>query len=424
MPNRLIAPDYTPITSLTLPEIEHTNLDNSLAVLLAKNDAQAIFKMEMVFEAGSKYQVNPSMALVFSKLLLGGTKHRKSQDIYAELDQYGGFVEISQKTEQLYLTIYGLERYFDQYLNVLQDIIENSIFPEEEIEHHKKVAIQTHKLNLEKPSYLGREAFRNIVFGNQNPYGKVYDTEQIEALSQSELLSFYAEYIQNKSFTIFLTGHITEESFSSLNSCFGQKHRQEVQDTVIGFEDFPAQSRVIERKDKLQSTVILGRKVIGRSHEDFNKLRFTNSLFAGYFGSRLMKNIREEKGYTYGISGSVVPTAEVAYWMVATDVVKENTLNTLQEIDKEISLLQQHLVDSNEMETVRNYMMGSLAGSMSNIFEVMDWHKIIYLNRLNANYFDKYITEIQSVNSQDVLMMAQKYFDKQTLTEVVVGERI
>ena len=146
-----------------------------------------------------------------------------------------------------------------------------------------------------------------------------------------------------------------------------------------------------------------------------------NEVFGGYFGSRLMKNIREEKGFTYGISSNMPSFRREGYFLIGTDVNKENTQQTLDEIQKEIHILQTVPVLEDELETVKNYMAGEFVGSLNTPFEIADRYKVILLDQLPADFLTTYIQKIRAVSPADIMEMANQYLKTGSLSEVVVG---
>ena len=158
-----------------------------------------------------------------------------------------------------------------------------------------------------------------------------------------------------------------------------------------------------------------------RKHPDYFPMLLLNEILGGYFGSRLMKNIREEKGLTYGISSNLALFSQAGYFVIGTDVKREFTQQTIDEIHKEIKILQTELVDESELETVKNYMVGSFAGSLNTPFDIADRYKVIFSEKLPLDFYQNYIPNIQQISAIQLLEIANKYLGLETLTEIVVG---
>jgi zinc protease len=181
------------------------------------------------------------------------------------------------------------------------------------------------------------------------------------------------------------------------------------------------ESILIEKEGAMQSSIRMGKQLITRKHPDFFTMMLLNEILGGYFGSRLMKNIREEKGLTYGISSNLALFGQAGYFVIGTDVKREFTQQTIDEIHKEIKILQTELVTENELETVKNYMVGSFAGSLNTPFDITDRYKVIFSENLPLDFYQNYIPNIQQISNVMLLEAANKYLDVDSLFEIVVG---
>ncbi|WP_341228052.1 pitrilysin family protein [uncultured Arcticibacterium sp.] len=424
MLERSQAPAFKSVESVKLAEAEKDIFQNEIPLYSVGFASQEVIKLELVFEAGSAFEKKRGTSALFSKLLLGGTKTRTGSEIMAGFDQYGGFIEVSSRIERLYIVLYGLPKYLDKYLAIIKDMLENSVFPEDELELQRKISLQNMRLNMEKSSYLANREFKRAMFGSLNPYGSVLNGEDFETVTREDLINFYESNVQGKSFRIFASGNVKEKEKQLLNNFFGKESYMAQNRLDIPFEIFNPSKKLVTLENKMQSTIRLGKPLFDRLHPDFFPMAVTNTVFGGYFGSRLMTNIREDKGFTYGISSSINPLRGFGYMMIGSDVVKENTEDTLKEIEKEINLLRNEEVSQNELETVKNYMSGSFAGSITTAFELMDKHKNIILSELPSDYYDSFIDRINSVTTLQVSEVANKHLSMQALSEVVVGEKI
>ena len=167
----------------------------------------------------------------------------------------------------------------------------------------------------------------------------------------------------------------------------------------------------------------MGRLAINRIHPDFPGLQVLNCLLGGYFGSRLMANIREDKGYTYGIGSAVVSMRDAGYFFIATEVGADVCTAALGEIEKEVNLLKSSLVESPELDLVRNYMLGSMLGSLENAFSHADKFKNVYFSGLDYGYYDDYIKTVKNIDREEIMRLAAKYLDFENFTKVIVGRK-
>ncbi|WP_394993543.1 M16 family metallopeptidase [Emticicia sp.] len=421
--DRTIAPPSKKIEHVNIPKAEIILLDNQIAVYSIQAGEQPVSRLELIFDAGSRFEANTGESLFTSKMLAEGTKYRSGTEISQYFDQFGAFLEINQSTERLIITVHGMTKHLPKLLSQLQEMISESVIPEKELLMQKNIASQTLKVNLEKTAYVAGQVFREQIYGATHPYGKSLNQSLIENIDRKSLRGFYEKQIQGKQFKIFLAGKFGENEIQALNQSFGQMALKNIENegSSTDFTTLKAENILVEKPENLQSSIRLGRKLFNRSHPDFLKFLVTNTIFGGYFGSRLMKNIREDKGFTYGISSSIVPQKEGGYLVMGTDVKKEFTQQTLNEIFKEINILQNELVDENELETAKNYMIGSFVGSLNTPFDVADRQKIILLDNLPADYYQNYIKNIRAVSASEVMEIANKYYNPEDMCEVVVG---
>jgi len=166
----------------------------------------------------------------------------------------------------------------------------------------------------------------------------------------------------------------------------------------------------------------MGLPFINRSHPDFPAVQVLNTVLGGYFGSRLMNNIREDKGYTYGIGSGIAAYKQAAALFIATEVGTDVCKAATIEIEKEINLLKTDLVPAEELSLVRNYMLGSLLGSLENVFSHADKFKNLYFSGLDYEYYDRYTDVVKSITAGELLKLANEYLDFDRFYKVIVGK--
>ncbi len=421
--DRTIAPPSKKIEHVNIPIAEKILLDNQIPVYTIRAGEQHVMRLELIFEAGSRFETNTGESLFTTKMLSEGTKNHSGVEISEYFDQFGAFLEITHSAERLVFTVHGMTKHLPKLLPMLQEMISESVIPQKELLMQKNIASQTLKVNLEKTAYVAGQIFREQIYGATHPYGKSLSLALIENINQKSVQDFYKNQIQGKQFKVFLSGNFGEYEIKALNDVFGQIPVNKAKNQANSTEFLPAkiENMLVERAENMQSSIRVGRKLFNRSHPDFFKFLVTNTIFGGYFGSRLMKNIREEKGFTYGVSSSLVPQKDGGYLVIGTDVKKEFTQQTINEIFKEIKTLQTNLVEENELETAKNYMIGSFIGSLNTPFEVSDRQKVIILDDLPSDFYENYIKNIRAVSATEVMEIANKYYKLEDLCEVVVG---
>lgn len=424
MLDRTIAPPAQSIEKVNILKANQTSLTNGLTLYTIQAGEQPVLRLELIFDAGNKYDKSIIGTSFFTaKMLIEGTNQRSAAEISESFDQYGAFLEVNQTADRASIMVYGMTQHLAKVLPIIREMLLDSVIPEKELEIQRKIAIQNLKVNQEKTAFVASQIFREKIFSSDNAYGRSLKEENINQISRNDIVEFYQNHFKNRPFKVFLSGKFDETEINLVDEYLGSIEVNSIEaiKPIIIPENQSSGKLLVEKPENVQSTIRLGRTLFNRTHPDFNKFIVTNTILGGYFGSRLMKNIREEKGFTYGISSSLIPLAETGYLVIGTDVKKEFTTQTIEEIHKEIRILQTEKVSDDELDTVKNYLIGSFVGSLNTPFEIADRQKNVILDKLPEDFYEKYIERIRSVSAEDILEIANKYYQIEGLSEVVVG---
>ncbi|MEA5137654.1 M16 family metallopeptidase [Arcicella rigui] len=421
--DRVKSPDFQTIKSVNIPRIESLTFANGTPIHYISVGEQPVMKLEISFEAGNWFETQNGVSLFVAKMLGEGTSKHSAAEINAFFDQYGAFIEFGHGLDRANMTVYGLTKYLGNLLPMVYEILHDAIFPEKELAVFKNIQLQTLQVNTEKSSFVANKVFRKKAFGDTHPYGNSLDEASIQQIEREHLQAFYQSFWYNKKAKIFLSGKITEHEVRLVEEYFGKNVITEAQEHEVSIvkQSERQEPILIEKTSAMQSSIRMGKQLMTRKHPDYFNMLVLNETLGGYFGSRLMKNIREEKGLTYGISSNVSPFSRSGYFVIGTDVKREFTQQTIDEIHKEIQRLQNELIQPDELEVVKNYMIGSFAGSLNTPFDIADRYKVIFSENLPESFYDNYIANLQAVTSEMVLETANKYLAIDTLVEVVVG---
>ncbi|HWV28995.1 MAG TPA: pitrilysin family protein [Dyadobacter sp.] len=421
--DRTIAPDFKIIQTVNLPEPQSYTLDNGIALHVINIGEQPVVRLECIFEAGNWYENETAASYFAVKMLTEGVEGMTSQEISEAFDRLGAFTDLTHTSDRVGIVVYCLSRFLPEVLPLVQKLIRSATFPEKEFQELKNITLQNLKVNREKTAYLSTTQFRTRLFGTSHPYGQSQTPEGIESLGIDAVRAHYERFIRNGKFTAVLAGQVTDADVQHLNAALGQNSFDNEPDNISfdASETYQGDETIVERPESVQSSIRMGRVLFNRHHPDYFKMLVTNEILGGYFGSRLMKNIREEKGLTYGISSHLVTLRHEGYLMIGTDVKKEFTQQTIDEIKKEIHRLQTEPVGAEELQTVKSFMAGEFAGSLNTAFEVADRRKILLLDSLPANFFNQYIDRIHATTAEDVMAMANSYLRPEDMVTVIAG---
>jgi len=423
MLDRTQSPAFQAIQEISLPAVQTHTLANGIPLYLVDVDQQPVLRIECIFDAGTWHEQTPSSGFFALKMLAEGLPNRTSAQISEYFDRYGAFLELSSGPDRSSVVVYCLTKFLPDILPVLRQLLTEPTFPDKELTDLRTITLQNLRVNYEKNAYLAGVLFRQKLFGADHPYGRSQQPDQIAQLTQPDVVDFYERVLQNRPFRVLVAGKATAQDVALIDRELGQISLRTDELPIPDYLPITADGlpTLAEKPDSIQSSIRLGRRLFTRSHPDFFRMVVTNEILGGYFGSRLMKNIREEKGFTYGISSNMPSFRRDGYFLIGTDVNRENTQQTLDEIRKEIRILQTQPVPAHELETVKNFMAGEFVGSLNTPFEIADRYKVVLLDNLPADFLTTYIQNLRAVSADDVLAMANQYLADGDLNEIVVG---
>ena len=361
--------------------------------------------------------------LEYDFLLKNGTSKRTAFEINEHFEYYGAYLNRTCFSETANISLHCLNKHLKEVLPVVEELITDSVFSEEELAIYKQNQIQRLKVNLQKCDFIANRYIDEYLFGRNHPYGKYTTIADFEALSRDAILQFFKDYYVSGQCVIFVAGKLPADIFEQLNSAFGHLPLNKKPLPVKSHIITPAtnrKQRVINDENGVQGAIRIGRPFPNRHHPDFIKTQVLNNIFGGFFGSRLMSNIREDKGYTYGIHSYFQNHVETGALVISTEAGRDVCEATIAEVYKEMKILQEDLVDEEEMLLVRNYMIGSILGDLDGPFQIINRWKNYVLNGLDASYFYTSIDTIKTISAEEIQELAKKYLNPEDYYELVV----
>lgn len=424
MLNRAQAPEFKTIEKVDFIKATETFLDNGLPVYSIDTGSQELTKVELVFNAGMYYQDRSLLAHTTNALLESGTTKYNAQQISENIDFYGSFLELEVGQDFSSISLYALNKYLNESLVYIEEILKNAVYPQSEIDIHLANKKQQFQINSGKVSHLARRKFTELLFGTKHPYGVEVKEQDYDSLKQKDIIDFYKHYYNSKNCFIVVAGCLPKDINTILNKHFGKDNWGNYSASAnknYSITTTTQKKNLIEKKDAIQSAIRIGRVLFNKTHEDYFKFQVLNSVLGGYFGSRLMANIREEKGYTYGIGSGLSSMVHSGYFCISTEVGADVTQPALTEIYKEVKLLREELVSADELESVRNYILGQFLRSVEGPFALAEKFKAVKEFGLDYSYYDKYFKAVQTVTPHELRDLANKYLQEKDLIECVAG---
>jgi zinc protease len=422
--NRTIPPPIKDAVEfeLILKPCSRFSLACGAPVYYVNDGTEEVAHIEMVFAAGNSYENKNLVAATTNHLLKNGTGNRTALEINEHFEFHGAYLNRTCHNENATITLHCLSRHLKELLPAIREIITDSIFPEEEIEIFKKNSIQRLSVNLKKCDFVANRLIDQYLYGPEHPYGRVSNVADINEVSRKDLVGFFENFYRQGKCTIFAAGKLPDDFENLLNANFGDLDLNQSIPSVTHKKETNSEkrSRVINDTKGVQGAIRIARPFPNRHHPDFKKVAVLNTLFGGFFGSRLMGNIREEKGYTYGIHSLLENHIRDSAWVISTEAGKDVCEATIDEVYKEMKILREELIDDEELLLVKNYMMGVSLGDIDGPFHVISRWKSLILNELDESYFYEAVNTIKNISAGELKDLANKYLVPDDFFELVV----
>lgn len=424
MPNRSPAPPVHEVSNLILPQPKFVRLDNGIPVYVLDYPGQEIVKIEAVFHAGRPEEDKRLVARATSRLLREGTRTRTGAEIAEHIDFYGGTLTVPTNLDTANIILFSLKKYAAELIPVFAEVLQEPVFPETELETFKTTNVQELLVELEKVEVLAYRKITELIFGENHPYGYNSIPDDYAALTRSDLLRFFDSWYTPANCLLFASGSIGDEVLHLLNQHLGQnKKAGKKPDTLPAQPAQPARPAQINlsRPGSLQTAIKIGRRAFNRRHPDFNGLFVLNAILGGYFGSRLMMNIREKKGFTYNIYSTLDSYLNDGCLYIATEVNPGKVAAAVREIFSEMKKLRDKPVGDDELHMVRNYLLGMLLNGLDGPLNTSDVVRSLIVEGLTGREFDDMVATIRSITPAQLQALAGRYLQPEDFWVVTVG---
>ena len=426
--NRKTPPPIRPMGDFQLLRPERLRMKNGMPLNVIRAGSQEVVRLDILIGGGQWHQTQALQALFTNRMLREGTTSLTSSQIAEKLDYYGAWLELSSAVNYGFVTLYSLNKYFPHTLAIIADMLMNPTFPEKEMEVVVETNRQQFLVNSTRVEVIARKQLNRSLFGVQHPFGRFAEASDYDRITTDVLREFYRKYYHSGNSSVYVSGRVTPEIIRCIEAHLGDAPWGETQimpPLQLQEPQSIAEKHVfVEKADALQSSLKMGGFLMDRTHPDFLKARVMVTLFGGYFGSRLMSNIREDKGYTYGIGAGIVNCPGSGVLVVTTEADNQYIDAIIGEVYQEMDRLCNDLAPQEELEIVRNYMLGDMYRSYEGPFSLSDAWIYTETAELDDEFFVRSLDAIRSVTSEEIRTLAQRYFCKEKLIEVVAGKKV
>ena len=408
--------------SITVPMPDVTTLANGVKVYSLDCSDQDVIRFSFVFRAGTSVQDVPFSASSTANLLSEGSSRHSAQEIAEILDYHGSYFDVSLDRDYAVINFVSLLKYFPQTLDIAREILLMPAFTDEEVSIYCEKHKQRLSVERSKVATKARELFTASLFGVDHPYGVSYSETEYDKLTRDDVVSFYQKRYTAGNCFVVGSGKVGVKERAMIAALAGDIPAGG--DT--GVPDFPAPAGVTfsfgAQKDAVQSAVRAGTILFPRTHPDFTAMQVVSTVLGGYFGSRLVRNLREEHGYTYGAFSSMVNLEHAGYLAIATEVATEVTADSVEQIYAEIERLRTELVPEEELQMVKNIMTGEVMRVLDGPFGIADVTIENVTNGTDNDYNNRWLAEVRAITPERVRDMARKYLSREKFTTVIVGD--
>lgn len=425
MLNRTIQPIVNPIEHIDMVQAEKRLLSNGIPVYFINAGSQDVVKIDFIFEAGTWFQSANLVASLCNSMLEEGSRNFSAAEIAERFDFYGAYIQLVADQNYGFANVVSLGKHLPSILEVTEDMLKHSIFPEYELEVLIDKNKQKFLLENEKVRTLCQKKFTQVMFGEEHPYAMNNKLEDFDQINREMLVQFYQTYYHSGNCRIIAAGRIDESVLGLLEIHFGGNdwNQKRMPATEFGMNPSPLKFHHVEKANGSQSAIRVGKMWVSKSHPDYIPLSILVTIFGGYFGSRLMANIREDKGYTYGIGSFVLSLKYASYLIISTEVGNEYVEPTRKEIAFEMRRLQTEPVEESELATLKSYLLGEFLRDFDGPFALAGSFKAINDFDLDYSFYDRYLNTLRNITPEELMKLAQQYLSPDDCYTVVAGSK-
>jgi predicted Zn-dependent peptidase len=423
MSQSLEAPQIQVIKELQLPVYDTGKLSNGMDIHTLKGGTEPVIKMEVVFRAGASFEAKPGVAEFMAGLLSEGTQRLSSVALAEEIESLGATLFTRGGVDTVRIRLLTLTRFFPDLIRVVTEVIHQPAFDAGELKVYADNKVERLKIDLKKNEVLAYRHLTEAIFGPTHPYGKNVHPEDYLAITSEDLRLHHMHHLIPQKGIVMVSGFFGESEINLIHETLGkwnpnytngaEKSAPIPVETQMGYLEF-------DGPQKHQAAIRIGRRLFPQAHPDFNGLFILNTILGGYFGSRLMTEIRENQGMTYGIYSSVDSFAADGCFYISTETATDNTSKVIEAIKKETDKLKSELIPVSELDMARNYLMGHLMTQIDGPFSTMDLIKTLKIEHLEDSSFARLVETIQNITPEELRQLAVKYLDLDKWVTIVV----
>jgi zinc protease len=409
-----------------VPEPKRFTLDNGLQVAMVQWGNMPKVRVTLAVRSGNAFEKANEVWLadLTGDLMREGTATRNATEISREAARMGGALTVSVGVDSTTIGGDVLSEFGAAFAALVADVVRNPRFPASELDRLKTNMSRNLAVSLSQPQQVALQKFRDVLYGD-HPYGRVFPTnEMIKGYTLDQIKGFYTSTYGAGRSRLYIVGNFDPAAMeASIRKAFDGWTKGAAPTSPPAKPQSARSVHLVDRPGAPQSTIILGMPTIDPSSDDFVPLTVMDALLGGAFASRITRNIREDKGYTYSPYSELSTRYRDAYWAENADVTTAQTGASLKEIFAEIDRLQAQPPDPKELEGIKNYLAGTYVLQNSSRGGITAQLQYVDLHGLPPDYPNTYVKRVHAVTPQQITEMAKKYLQDEQATIVIVGDR-
>lgn len=424
MLDRTKAPRISPFGYLTLPEEEVMTLSNGLVLHTLNGGDQEVVRLDLVAEGGPADCINPCIATFAAELLREANASMSSDAIADLIDYNGAWLNSSASGHFTTLQLSSLASKLDNLAPAMIECFTDPQFPLKEFEIIKAKGVARQKMNFSRVSFIANADNRRLMAGPSHPESCVPSIEEIETISRNSLIEFHKNILSASRTHAYLCGRFSSTQRERLCAILETIPASDTPSPVniVPFSPSAPTTNTIRKPGSLQSAVVMSIPAVPRSHPDYNALRMTVTALGGYFGSRLMMNIREDKGYTYGISASLLGAMEGSYISIAAQCDNRYTDALINEVRKELRRMAEEPLTDEELRKLKFNVASDLASTLDSPMTVMDYYELRRSVGIPEDYFYARQATVDNITKETICDLSRRYLDPDQLRISIAGD--
>ena len=420
--DRSIPPPIRDFSNIRLSVPDPIILSNGMKLWIAGNGEDEISKLSIYLTGGTFQETLPMQATTCSMAVFNGNKNMSYAQIAEAIDYYGAW-----RASQVYdncteFALSSLNDNFSQTLPIFIDSLMFPTFPDNEFELNKRQLAVNIATAREKVKYIANKEMMRQYFGYKHPLASDPTPEGINSLTQEQIQNFYFKYYKAQNCNLVIAGHITDKEIATIEDILSKWKPNGAPSPQVEPQVTPSSEmlKVVHKEGAVQAAIAMALKTVPRRHPDYFKIRILTTVLGGYFGSRLMSNIREDKGYTYGIGASLSGRSFDGHISISTECDTQYCWDVINETKKEMKRLCTEPIPKEELDTVKRHMLSDLVKTLDTPFNIAGYIGNIFLYGTYPSYFNEHIQAILDATSNDLIETAQRYLDS-SLMHIVIA---